>query len=433
MAVIDWSNRTKVGMSQQARRQMMEEAWAEFSTQYPTEESCLEALQKNLSDPALLMCQHCHSTTIESIKGSRVGRCLQCRKPYWFTAGTFFHKIKKIRPWMGAIWLFENGYISSAFAYSQLAQVAQSTAQRIFKSLFWTLNSQCDPSDFVTESGNFLPLFNKRSLATARWKHPSTEEVDAINDEVQQNHGSTHEREHGQSRNQELEEKLADGGSQKQEHNNSDQDLELNNPAQDLEHNTPDQEMEHNNPAQDLEHDSSNQDRDTTLKQKQDLNQETTNRDEFVYQAIATLKLPTTEQICLLTGLSAPKVNATLTLLELENRIYRRPGDRYQTIESAQADEQSKSMQRQNERLVSSSTKQSDLEDFITFVAEIHQGCSHKYLMLYTAIQHVRLGIKQDSQPIKLLDLCMQQAPIGLKDLRDFITPLRLPFLLSAY
>lgn len=432
MAVTDWSNRTKVGMSQQARRQMMEEAWAEFSTQYPTEESCLEALQKNLSDPALLMCQHCHSTTIESIKGSRVGRCLQCRKPYWFTAGTFFHKIKKIRPWMGAIWLFENGYISSAFAYSQLAQVAQSTAQRIFKSLFWTLNSQCDPSDFVTESGNFLPLFNKRSLATARWKHPSTEEVDAINDEVQQNHGSTHEREHGQSRNQELEEKLADGGSQKQEHNNSDQDLELNNPAQDLEHNTPDQEMEHNNPAQDLEHDSSNQDRDTTLKQKQDLNQETANRDEFVYQAIATLKLPTTEQICLLTGLSAPKVNATLTLLELENRIYRRPGDRYQTIESARAAEQSKSRQRQNERQLSSSTMQSDLQDFITFVAEIHQGCSHKYLMLYTALQHVRLGIKQDSQPIKLLDLCMQQAPIGLKDLLNFITPLRLPFLRSA-
>lgn len=414
MAVIDWSNRTKVGMSQQARRQMMEEAWAEFSTQYPTEESCLEALQKNLSDPALLMCQHCHSTTIESIKGSRVGRCLQCRKPYWFTAGTFFHKIKKIRPWMGAIWLFENGYISSAFAYSQLAQVAQSTAQRIFKSLFWTLNSQCDPSDFVTESGNFLPLFNKRSLATARWKHPSTEEVDAINDEVQQNHGSTHEREHGQSRNQDLEEKLTDGGSQKQEQNNSDQDLE------------------HNNPAQDLEHDSSKQDRDTTLKQKHDLNKETQNRDEVIYQAIATESNPTTERICLLTGLSAPEVNATLTLLELENRIDRLPGDRFQTIESARAGEQSKSRHRQNERQLSSSTKQSDLEDFITFVAEIHQGCSHKYLMLYTALQHVRLGIKQDSQPIKLLDLCMQQAPIGLKDLVNFITPLRLPFLRSA-
>ncbi len=414
MAVIDWSNRTKVGMSQQARRQMMEEAWAEFSTQYPTEESCLEALQKNLSDPALLMCQHCHSTTIESIKGSRVGRCLQCRKPYWFTAGTFFHKIKKIRPWMGAIWLFENGYISSAFAYSQLAQVAQSTAQRIFKSLFWTLNSQCDPSDFVTESGNFLPLFNKRSLATARWKHPSTEEVDAINDEVQQNHGSTHEREHGQSRNQDLEEKLADGGSQKQKHNNSDQDLE------------------HNNPAQDLEHHSSKQDRDTTLKQKHDLNKETQNRDEVIYQAIATESNPTTERICLLTGLSAPEVNATLTLLELENRIDRLPGDRFQTIESARAAEQSKSRQRQNERQLSSSTMQSDLQDFITFVAEIHQGCSHKYLMLYTALQHVRLGIKQDSQPIKLLDLCMQQAPIGLKDLLNFITPLRLPFLRSA-
>ncbi len=414
MAVIDWSNRTKVGMSQQARRQMMEEAWAEFSTQYPTEESCLEALQKNLSDPALLMCQHCHSTTIESIKGSRVGRCLQCRKPYWFTAGTFFHKIKKIRPWMGAIWLFENGYISSAFAYSQLAQVAQSTAQRIFKSLFWTLNSQCDPSDFVTESGNFLPLFNKRSLATARWKHPSTEEVDAINDEVQQNHGSTHEREHGQSRNQDLEEKLADGGSQKQEQNNSDQDLE------------------HNNPAQDLEHHSSKQDRDTTLKQKHDLNKETQNRDEVIYQAIATESNPTTERICLLTGLSAPEVNATLTLLELENRIDRLPGDRFQTIESARAAEQSKSRQRQNERQLSSSTMQSDLQDFITFVAEIHQGCSHKYLMLYTALQHVRLGIKQDSQPIKLLDLCMQQAPIGLKDLLNFITPLRLPFLRSA-
>ncbi len=414
MAVIDWSNRTKVGMSQQARRQMMEEAWAEFSTQYPTEESCLEALQKNLSDPALLMCQHCHSTTIESIKGSRVGRCLQCRKPYWFTAGTFFHKIKKIRPWMGAIWLFENGYISSAFAYSQLAQVAQSTAQRIFKSLFWTLNSQCDPSDFVTESGNFLPLFNKRSLATARWKHPSTEEVDAINDEVQQNHGSTHEREHGQSRNQDLEEKLADVGSQKQEQNNSDQDLE------------------HNNPAQDLEHHSSKQDRDTTLKQKHDLNKETQNRDEVIYQAIATESNPTTERICLLTGLSAPEVNATLTLLELENRIDRLPGDRFQTIESARAAEQSKSRQRQNERQLSSSTMQSDLQDFITFVAEIHQGCSHKYLMLYTALQHVRLGIKQDSQPIKLLDLCMQQAPIGLKDLLNFITPLRLPFLRSA-
>ncbi|MBI5175305.1 MAG: hypothetical protein HY986_20625 [Candidatus Melainabacteria bacterium] len=411
MPVMDWSNRTKVGMSRQDRRQMMKEAWAEFCTQYPTEESCLEALQKNFSDPALWMCQHCHSTNIESIKGARVGRCLQCRKPYWFTSGTFFHKIKKIRPWMGAIWLFENGYISSAFAYSQLAQVAQSTAQRIFKSLFWTLNSQCDPSDFVTESGNFLPLFNKRSLATARWKHPSTEEVDAINDEVQKKHGSSHEQEYEQYRDQKMEEKLADGGSQEFEHNN------------------PDQELEHNNPDQELEHNSSNQDRDTTLKQKQDLNQETQNRDEYIYQAIATLKIPTTEQLCLLTGLSAPEVSATLTLLELDNRIYRLPGDRFQTIESARADDQSKSRLGQNERRASSSTAQSGLEDFITFVAEIHQGCSHKYLMLYTALQHVRLGIRQDSQPIKLLDLCLQQAPIRLQDLLNFITPLRLPFL----
>lgn len=369
--MMDWSNRTKVGMSREDRRLMMEGAWAEFCTLYPTEESCLEALQDKFSDPALWMCQYCHSTAIETIKGSRVGRCLQCRKPYWFTSGTFFHKIKKIRAWMGAIWLFENGYISSAFAYSQLAQVAQSTAQRIFKCLFWTLNSHCDLGDFVADSGNFLPLFNKRSLATARWKHPNTEEFDAINDEIQRDQASI-------------------------------------------------QEQEHENPDQELQND---------LKQMQDQNQGNTNLDEYIYEVIATKTVQTTEQICLQTGLSAPEVSATLTLLELDNRIKKLPGDRFQTIDSVWADAAANTRQRPNGRQVLQTKMQSDLEDFIAFVTEIHQGCSHKYLMLYTALQHVRLGIKQNSQPIKLLDLCMQQAPIGLKDLLNFITPLSFPFL----
>ena len=403
--MMDWSNRTKVGMSREDRKIMMEGAWAEFCTQYPTEESCLEALQEKFSDPALWMCRYCHSTSIETIKGARVGRCLQCRKPYWFTSGTFFHRIKKIRAWMGAIWLFENGYISSAFAYSQLAQIAQSTAQRIFKCLFWTLNSHCDLGDFFTDSGNFLPLFNKRSLATARWKHPNTEEFDAINDAIQKEHGSLPEQDHEQCRNQEKEEAYADEGDRHGEHNQVNERQEPENP---------DQEWQHD------------------LKQMQDRNQEIgniANLDEYIYEVIATKTVQTTEQICLQTGLSAPEVSATLTLLELDNRIKKLPGDRFQTIESVRADAAANTRQWQNGRQVLQTRMQNDLEDFIAFVAEIHQGCSHKYLMLYTALQHVRLGIKQNSQPIKLLDLCIQQAPISLKDLLNFITPLRLPFL----
>jgi len=151
--------------------------WEEFCSFYPNEEACWFALFEALRANNSLFCRSCHSVEVQFAPLSRSTRCENCYKVTWLTAGTVFHGARKLRPWMAAIWLFENGIKISSSGFSFLLQIAQSSALNMYKSLFFVLNSEGQEPVTQVSSSQFLSIFNKRSLETLNRQHPSTEEA----------------------------------------------------------------------------------------------------------------------------------------------------------------------------------------------------------------------------------------------------------------
>lgn len=152
--------------------------WHKFNSEFPTEEDCVEALYTKFADQTV-KCSSCQSDITQRNYGARIGKCQVCQKKNWFTAGTFFHRIRRAKPWLAAIWLLERGITVSAGLLHRLADIATSTAWLILKKLHLVINTELQnaPQAVLEPSASFLPAICKRSSETPALSHPVSEQV----------------------------------------------------------------------------------------------------------------------------------------------------------------------------------------------------------------------------------------------------------------
>jgi hypothetical protein len=77
------------------------EVWAQCNKLWPSEEAAVEAAFKGLRHST--RCPNCNSTEFSHKYGERQVKCKGCRRPYSFTANTFFHGVHSIFPYLVAM------------------------------------------------------------------------------------------------------------------------------------------------------------------------------------------------------------------------------------------------------------------------------------------------------------------------------------------
>lgn len=152
--------------------------WQEFEMVYPCEKDCVEALYAMVSRLHTLGCKNCRTDAIEREYGERIGKCLRCRRNFSFTAGTFFDRVREVRPWLAAIWFLEKGVLLSAKRFHELVGVAYSTAWMMHRKIALVIQSAMDMEKSIirVSSQVFASAICKRSRETPAQKHPFAEQ-----------------------------------------------------------------------------------------------------------------------------------------------------------------------------------------------------------------------------------------------------------------
>ncbi|MCA9801084.1 MAG: hypothetical protein KC777_03815 [Cyanobacteria bacterium HKST-UBA02] len=158
----------------------------EFETRFPSEDDCVEELYCCLVEGEAV-CRHCDSFAISRDAGSRVIDCLRCGRRTWFTAGTFFERIRSVRPWLLAMWILERGGALSASVLQRLSGVAYSSAHALLKKLSMVAGEAMSGKSFLVSSSRFSAVFSRRSRETPARRHPiaEQEELEGRQDKLQ--------------------------------------------------------------------------------------------------------------------------------------------------------------------------------------------------------------------------------------------------------
>ena len=137
--------------------------WSEFNELFPNDKDCLEELYRRIDASSIGKRQCCLTANVQEQDGGRSVKCKSCGQKTWLTAGTFFHRIKRPKAWLGAIWFMEHGLILSSSRFHKLASIAQSSALQIFKKIAMVIQSHMDEEALSIDSSCFCPVFCKRS------------------------------------------------------------------------------------------------------------------------------------------------------------------------------------------------------------------------------------------------------------------------------
>ncbi|MBX9940895.1 MAG: hypothetical protein K2Y32_16660 [Candidatus Obscuribacterales bacterium] len=101
---------------------------------------------------------------------------MNCKRHMSLTAGTFFERVRNIRAWFSAIWLFEHGVMVNSSFLSALTGLAYSSALNLTRSILdATAATKCGECKQFSSS-HFSFVFARRSLASPMWLHPCYEE-----------------------------------------------------------------------------------------------------------------------------------------------------------------------------------------------------------------------------------------------------------------
>lgn len=129
------------------------------------------------------------------------------------------------------------------------------------------------------------------------------------------------------------------------------------------------------------------------------------------------------DKLCEQLNIDYSTISVALTMLELRNLIIRLPGDRYEKCKaSTNGNSKGKSDESNNcvGRFVVS---------FLGFVEEIFQGISRKYLQLYAALFWISID-RERWKDGKLLSFLIRSRHVRRKELRAFVTPLEMKFIM---
>lgn len=138
-----------------------------FNKRFPTDESCWLAVVRDMKKQGILRCKKCGSEEVEVSIENRTQTCNDCKKPSFFTAGTFFHRVRKIRAWMFAIYILDKGFYVSSKWLGYSIGVSQSSALHIIKSalLVFEQNESVE-NGLMVKLVQFKKFFCKRSILT---------------------------------------------------------------------------------------------------------------------------------------------------------------------------------------------------------------------------------------------------------------------------
>ncbi|HEY9754269.1 MAG TPA: hypothetical protein V6C97_03785 [Oculatellaceae cyanobacterium] len=102
--------------------------------------------------------------------------CKRCYLQTSITVGTLFERIRRVEPWLAAIWLMERGVALTSSAFHRLVNIAQSTALVMLRKIRLVLESNLDETAKLMASSHFKRLMCRRSLETPARLHPSAED-----------------------------------------------------------------------------------------------------------------------------------------------------------------------------------------------------------------------------------------------------------------
>jgi hypothetical protein len=149
--------------------------WLLFKQSFPLEADCVEELYNRLG----VRCRSCGADDLVRRYGERTSKCRACQKTVRMTAGTFFEGIRRVEPWLGAIWLLEQGVSFSASEFRTCAKMAYSSIWEMLKKIAIVIQHEMDvePLAVSVSSSLFIPIVNRRSRETPAKAHPTAEEV----------------------------------------------------------------------------------------------------------------------------------------------------------------------------------------------------------------------------------------------------------------
>lgn len=354
--------------------------WRQFINRFPEDSDCLRELYKIEAACDMQFCPECKSTNTEIQHNNRRLKCLSCNKITWLTAGTFFNRIRRAKPWLAAIWLLGHGVNISVARFHKLVGIAYSTAFVIFKKLTIVIYNNMEKEYETLSSALFSNLFCKRSRETPAKAHPVEEEAAAI--ETQNHQLFTHTNTEHKTE-QEL---LLSAASEFEE-------------EEELKKHSPDKTLEHQSPAK-------NEDPSNTLSDKEKL----------VYDCLSDEPLHF-DTICSRTSLSAGDLAATLTILEFSDLIKTLPGGRYIRL-TLSAPPTATS----NPDYLPDSRLKTAVLNFMDFVRYYFQGISRKYLQNYLSAYWCYQS-RDYWQPDSLLKACWQSHSITYAEILEYISP----------
>lgn len=160
------------------RERVMHE-WVEFCKEFPSSEHCWNDLVSSLQASGLLLCKECGKVELEFRDGHRIWYCPECSIDGRVTAGTFFQRVRKLRPWYAAMWLCSRGAVVSASWFADFIGIAKSTAFNVFQSILFVVRDRWGQSGALVSTRHFIDLYVKRSIASSKFIHPAVEESDA--------------------------------------------------------------------------------------------------------------------------------------------------------------------------------------------------------------------------------------------------------------
>lgn len=406
------------------QKQFVRETWESFSHGFPTEESCWHFLINRMRELDLLRCHYCNCCDIAIDQELRTYRCLSCRGRSWLTSGTIFHRVRKLRAWLAAIWLFEHGAILSSNWFSTLAGIAQSSSLKIFHSIFQVLDSTTSTAtaDMISlPSLLFQPIFTKRSLMTPRSGHPADEEKS--------------EREENRKQSK------TTAAFQDTPQCSEDEDEGEGEASFTPEEQTRLGALADSNSSQSI------------------LEQALTNDEVMVMELLKSAPM-NFDELLENTGLDFPSLNFIIINLEMAGHVISIPGGKIKRLETEENTNRlnplsipkdlSEELRKENvEEALAGSLDANLLRllstarlNFIMLIKTYFQGISRKYLALYLALRNYLNQVAQTAETkapwsgkqgqSTILDLCLLSRTKPILNTRDFVTDLLTKFHLPA-
>ncbi len=417
------------------RRTLLALTWVKFCEYCPAEKSSWSLFLSNLEEAEQLRCLRCSGTDLIKTSGSRYVYCKSCKTDSSVTAGTFWHGIKKLRPWLAAIFFFQEKAFISAAWFAEILNIKASTAQHIFRSVLAAEHSAIEENECLVSSWHFIKLFNKRSYASVSFQHASKEE-EAMQNRMKEDF---EKKETGNS----------DFAKQAEEPDSSSQLVQQPQPIQPTDE--PSSSFFQKNPLNELSEEA------------QKVFSEVLNGSQTIDQLFENL------------GIELSLLNAAITDLEMEGLIEEQSGGRFRVIPAVERLQRNrnlgtgtywhlsgescagancalcadtKAVTETNTETNTETSTELDIEintdsdsndiraqiaDFCLFIREVYQGFSRRFSGLYLVLQKFRNDSNVQNERTSLFYRCLQMGRSGtLADCTSgYVTPLLTPFYLN--